>query len=343
MNLKPADGDWDKVIQVSTGAWFWHTRAWLDYSREYAAAGFVRDASFYVMDGGAHLAAVPVFVERWDGRPTLSLARGPLPAPACVRPDAFETALEGLKELARKEGVDRFQLRVPSLAPAVLESALPCSSPFLRHGGLDLPFQTQLVDLRKPLSELWSDVRHGFRADIRRAEKTMAARAWWGEELTDAKFKEYQYLHAKDAGRVTRPQATFDLMRDWCRQRRGVLIETSEAGKPVAFALLLLHGSGALYGSACKDPDKPKLPSMHLAQWTAVKWLKEESFRFYDLGQQDFSAQWFHSPSPKEVAISLFKRGLGGTTAPVFTAEFYLTPGGMRSAVLERLERNLPA
>lgn len=353
MDILPCDEkdaeSWDRFCAASPDAWFWHTTAWRRYTREYSGAAFVRDASFWIVEGSARLGIAPVMLETWDGAPSLGFSRGTLPAPAAdpnlspaKRREVLETAVGRLKTLAAENKIDRFQLRIPATAPSVLEAPLPMGNPLLRFDALDLPYQTQIIDLRRDMTALWADVRHGFQSDVKKARKTLTAKAWSGRELEDAKFKEYQELHAKDAGRVTRSQATFDMMRQWTRDGHAALIEVRDTEAPVAFALIMIFGKGAFYGSACKDPDKSKVPSMHLAQWAAVEHLKERGVLFYDLGQQDFGVQWFSSPSPKNVNISLFKRGLGGTSAPLFTAEFHLKSGGLRAAVEERLARNLP-
>lgn len=349
MELRPLAASeaaaWDAFCARSPDAWFWHTSGYQDYLREYAGARPFENASFWVLEGAVRLAAVPALI----GDGCLGYATwGALPAPALEpglspgkRRDVLEFAIERLKEIAARAGCESFVLRLPPLAPSHLESALPQANPFLRFGGLDIPYQTQVLDLRRDVKELWADVRHGHQADIKKAKKTLVSTIYDAKTLTDAKFREYQDMHFRDAGRMTRSQKTFDQMRDWVRAGHSALIEIAADGSPCAFALLLLYGRGVYYGSSCKDPARAELRSMHLAQWAAVEWLKPRGFLYFDLGPQAFGRQWFANPSNKEINIALFKRGLGGVSVPMHTSEFFLKPDGMRRAVVERANLNL--
>ena len=343
--LVPADHSaWDRFAESSPDAWFWHTTAWLTYTQEYSGSAFRKDLSFWVMAQNAPLAIVPAFLEEGPSGPRLAFAGQALPFPA-VEPSVGEEkraevrrfAVAGLQALAAQERIDSFQLRIPGLAPSVLESPLPPSNPMIRIGALDLPYQTQVIDLRQEEALLLSAMRDGHRYEIRRAERALSARVWSASDITDEKFLEYQRLHAKDAGRITRSQTTFDLMRSWVRSGHAVLVEVGQADSPVAFTLIILYGKGAYYGSSCKDPADPKLPASHLAQWTAMRFLKKTGATFYDIGIQQFGPQWFDRPSPKDIGISRFKRGFGGATVPLFTGEFHPDETRLRTAIERRL------
>lgn len=343
--LSPADHDaWDRFAAASPDAWFWHTTAWMAYTREYSGASFRKDLSFWVMAQNAPLAIVPAFLEEGPAGPRLAFAGQALPFPAaepsmgeekCAEVRRF--AVARLQELAAGDRIDAFQLRMPSLASSVLESPLPPGNPMIRLGALDLPYQTQVIDLRQDEARLLSAMRDGHRYDARRAERTLGSRVWTAADITDDKFLEYQRLHAKDAGRVTRSQATFDLMRSWLRSGHAVLVEVSQGDAAVAFALIITYRNGAYYGSSCKDPDHPKLPSSHLAQWAAMRFLKKSGAAFYDIGLQQFGPQWFDRPSPKDIGISRFKRGFGGTTVPLFTGEFHPDEARLRASIERRI------
>jgi hypothetical protein len=197
------------------------------------------------------------------------------------------------------------------------------ANPLARFSFFDLPALTQILDLRVDQSILWSGIRKGHKADIKRAQRKCDVQVWDRGTITPAKFSEYQALHQKDAGCMTRSQATFDMMHDWIRRGLAVLIEAEHGDQAVAFALLLLYKEGAYYGSGCKDPDHAELPASHLVQWEAIQWLKAHGYQFYDIGVQQFGPQWYEVPTPKEIAIAHFKRGFGGHTLPLVTGEFF--------------------
>jgi lipid II:glycine glycyltransferase (peptidoglycan interpeptide bridge formation enzyme) len=132
-------------------------------------------------------------------------------------------------------------------------------------------------------------------------------------------------------------------MQEWVQRGHAVLVEARHAGQPAAFALIIVFGAGAYYGSACKDPDLADIPASHLIQWETIRWLKAQRFEWYDLGPQQFSPQWFDPGDPKQVSISLFKRGFGGLTIPLVTAEFFYSKPLLEQAVERRWREYLEA
>lgn len=352
MQAKPLAEDecglWDRFAAASPDAWFWHTSAWAAYIKPYAGTAFRKELSFWVMEGADRLAIVPAMVDDRAGSLTLSYSLLPLPAPALrpglsleKRQQVLAFALKTLWEHADAFGVMSFRIQVPTLAPSVISSPLPQVNPFLKLGGLDIPCPVQVIDLRREQAELWREVRHGHQYDIRRAEKTMEALVWDASTLTDETFLGYQQMHAKDAGRVTRSQATFDRMRDWVRAGQAILVEVRSKGQAVAYALNVIYGQGAYYASAAKDPEQAHLPASHLTQWCSIEWLKKNGIQYYSTGYQQFGPQWYERPSSKELGISKFKRGFGGVAVPHFTAEFHKTEAGLKKALSDRLDRFL--
>src|SRR3990167_11119210 len=66
-------------------------------------------------------------------------------------------------------------------------------------------------------------------------------------ETDGAMFGLYQELHEKASGRKTRPQETFDLMREWIGQVHGVLLLSRYLCHFMAAAYFLVYEGGAYY------------------------------------------------------------------------------------------------
>jgi hypothetical protein len=67
-------------------------------------------------------------------------------------------------------------------------------------------------------------------------------------------------------------------------------------------------------------------------------WLKARGVQRYDLGFQYFGAQFHHVPGPKELSISLFKRGFGGQTRRVPMSEYFYSDAVLEQVTAERLQ-----
>jgi hypothetical protein len=321
---------WNRTAATSDDAWFWHTTGWLDFVQEVGRDRRPRNMSFVIAEGAEILAICPVTMEQVNGHWHMTYLQEFIPFPAfqpglveARRTAAMACYVKTLASLAKEHDVAYVRIGTPALAPAQLRAQLPTVSPLLRFGYFEVPIATQVVDLTQSVAALRAGLRKGHRADITRASRLCTVRVWDHTNITVQKFREYQDLHAKAAGGMKRSQRSFDLMLGWIRERHAMLVEASYGERPTAFALILLFGAGAYYGSACKDPDHRDLPSSHLVQWHTILWLKERQFHHYDLGLQYFDAQWCHVPSSKDLSLSSFKRGFGGRTLRVPMAEFF--------------------
>jgi hypothetical protein len=340
------DAVWQEALKESDDAWFWHTRFYANFLLEINKPRGVRDASFALVDKSSVIAACPLYLDEVAGTPQLGCGDEPVPFPALANTllqTAREKALERyFSELARLAKVHRavsIRMRISPLVRNHIANPLRPFNPLVRHGFLDLPVSTQVIDLRLDEGALWTDVRKGHRYDIRRAEKVCDTVFWDQETITPEVFARYQQLHGKDAGRITRSQDSFDIMFTWIKAGHAVLAEATREGRSVAFALIVLFADGAFYGSGCKDPDSFDLNASHMLQWRAILWLKESGCKYYDMGLQYFGPQWAHVPSKKEMSISRYKRGFGGVTIPVHSGEFFYQPDVLNKVLGGRLEK----
>ncbi|MBM4114205.1 MAG: GNAT family N-acetyltransferase, partial [Phycisphaerae bacterium] len=109
--------------------------------------------------------------------------------------------------------------------------------------------------------------------------------------------------------------------------------------RPAAFALVLYYRGSAYYASSCKDPDFVEIPTMHLVQWEAMRWLKARGISRYDIGAQHFGPRWDYIASPKERSIAAFKRGFGGETTRVDLVEKFYSADVLAEVGAERVQR----
>lgn len=341
---------WNQIAQESSDAWFYQTTHWLKFIEELTPARFVSNSSFFIADGDEPLAICPLIIEKGNHGKQFSFSNLPIASPAIKNSVGFEKRekilqyyIETLSSLAKTEEVVHGLVRIPSLSEFSTQRTRRTPNPFLKFGYFDLPYMTQIIDLADDLSVLWSNVRKGHKSDIKQAAKSCQIKFWHKENMSREKLSEYQEIHKKDAGRVTRSQKTFDMMLEWIQNGTAALVEANLEGKPIAFILLIIYKKGVYYGSGCKDPDHLKLPASHLIQWESIKWLKENNHHFYDIGIQCFAPQWFETPTSKEIGISRFKRGFGGDTTSLFTAEFFYSETLFKEITQQRVESYLSA
>ncbi len=335
---------WGALCGESPDAWFWHTREWLDYSVAYRPDLQARERSLLVVEGSRVHAVAPLLVERHPHGVELSFGGGHGPALALgaaggasdgLRRRVEDAGWQAVDGIAREEGALRARFAWSPLAPSAQQQHL---LPLLARGAVDTSLATQVIDLGPSLNALERGMRKGHRADVKRAGSLFTVEVLHGPQVAHERLAAYQAMHARAAGRVTRAQATFDMMFDWVRQGLAALVEASQDGQPVGFALLFLHGAGAYYGSGCTDPDAGDLPVGHALQWGAITWLREHGYARYEIGWQQYGPLPHDVPSAKEVNIARFKRGFGGQPLPLHRAERYYDAAFYRQVAAERTE-----
>lgn len=325
---------WDEFCLRSPDAWFWHTSAWLDYNLAYRPDMRQRSLSFMCKEGSQIEAVVPLLLgeEQKLGRlcRVLSLSGNPLPPPALppdLLPGRRQKILDRLfriiEGMARELGVHYASFQLSPIAPAQLQPQhAPYNTP-LRYGYLDCSISSQIVDLRLSADELWKSLRRDHQRNVERARESIEVRIFSRDSVSSGKFDEYRTMHARAAGRVTRPMRTFELMHQWIISGAGFLAEakTKADGKTIGFETF--HGyKNAVYSfSACNEPGHEHLPIRHLIQWEALLWMKQQGFHFYEVGNQQFGILPHDFPEQKNLDISAFKGGFGGFTVPIFRAE----------------------
>lgn len=170
-------------------------------------------------------------------------------------------------------------------------------------------WSTRVLDLAPEYGYLWRGVRKSYRSLIHAAERAYDIHAWIGRG-SSAQIRDCQAVHLADAGRTTRPQATWDVMARWADAGEAMIVGAYEREAPgdcVGFAYFVVHGQWAYYFSAAtlkKDVNAALV-------WTAIVALKACGVRTLEIGWQGEAAD------EKGQAIEFFRRGFGGSDVPV--------------------------
>jgi hypothetical protein len=334
---------WDRFCAESEDAWFWHTSDWLRYQRAYRPELASRDRSFFLEDGAEVVAVCPLLEETLGpGHVELGAGGSAAPAPVLASPldaarrrDASRAVGEAVDAIADAVGAARVTFRDSPLSPGFARRA-PLGNPLLDLGYLDVSLRTQVIDLEPPEAELWAGLRKGHRSDVRRAERTLEIEVLDTRTIRDEAFDAYRRLHAKAAGRVTRPAVTFDLMHAWIRRGDALLVTARQQGALLSVALLIVYKAAAYYASGANDPEAEGPGIAHLVQWRALQELKGRGVRRYEIGWQQQVPVLHDVASAKQRSISHFKHGFGGATWPLFAGEKYYSASFHREVATQR-------
>jgi hypothetical protein len=343
---KENENDWNDFCFKSGDAWFWHTTHWMNYVASYKPEYHPAQASFLVTENKRIIALCPLMLETHDDRKEFSFSAFAVPSPALAdemgnrqRKKALDFIFEYIDSRAKDLGIQKVSFRSSPLARDCSGAKSNPMNYLRRYGYLDAAFNTQLLDISPDPGHLKSDVRKGHKYDINRASKLMDARVYDAATIDRATFDCYCMLHHKDAGGITRPPVTFDMMFDWIKKGHAILVGVMLKGKDqfVGFSYHILYKSGAYYASACSDPDCGSMPIAHFILWESIRWLHDNGFRSFEIGWQFYGSEFHYQTSPKEHQISKFKRGFGGDQVSQAVGEKYYDPDLFEKAYMKKI------
>lgn len=181
-------------------------------------------------------------------------------------------------------------------------------------------WQTRVIDLTLDDTQLWRDVRKSYKPLIHRAER--AYQTWAiREDLEPCRL-----LHARVAGRETRPKASWELMQDWVsvgtlqviaggRTGFSALVNASaDRGSTRRASTTELLGFVAVYEweshaylghlASCVDDLNTMLT------WKAIAGAKSRGMKTFEVGWQG------QATDQKGQQIEFWRRGFGGEDRP---------------------------
>ncbi len=185
---------------------------------------------------------------------------------------------------------------------------------------LDTSVLSTIINLKKDLNEIWSNARKRIKRAINSMENMLKINFYTYKNISDEIFDAYQKMHLKAAGRKTRPEFTWNLMKNWITQNKAILVSAELNKEEIGFAIFILYKQNAYYASGANDPNKADLPIAHYLFWRVIKWLKQNLFNYFEIGVFSYPS-FFTIPSEKENQISFFKQGFGGKIYPVYQEE----------------------
>lgn len=341
------EDDWNEFCQKSSDAWFWHTTYWMNYVVNYRPEYNPTQISFFIKEDNKLIAACPLMLENHDGNKEFSFSAFAIPAPALSdetgskkQKKVLDFIFDYIDSNAKKLGVKKASFRFSPLADIYAQSKGYPSNYLLRYGYLDATFNTQILDISNDPDLLKSDVRKGHKYDINRASKMLDVHIYDEKSVNPEVFNLYRELHHKDAGRVTRPRITFDMMFDWIKMGKAILVGTTLKGKDqfVGFSHHIVYKNGAYYTSACSDPDYGEMPIAHFILWESIRWLHNSSIKRFEIGWQFYGSEFHYHTSPKEHQISKFKRGFGGEQVSQIVGEKYYDPATFEKEYMKKFE-----
>lgn len=279
---------------------FWQTSHWQNYVLNARFGVEYKNHSFMIEQSGEIIGLVPLIQENDQ----FTFQGGPTPEFIC-KPEHEKYVLEEIKRIAGENGVKRIHIK------GHIKGYLDCSA----YACIINPNET--------------DPTKGHRAAIKKAENYLT----YSIEPYLGTFQEDYY---RIAGKVTRPQTTFDILDKWLENGIGILL-TAKLGEMVAgYVYILRWKDCAYYFMSCVEPDCKCYNVTHFLLWKVFELLRDIGVKKIELGEQTYPSL-FCQPTDKEKNISLFKKGFGGQIVLNPASEYFFDKDYMRQAYVERI------
>lgn len=334
----------EKLSDISPEAWDaaclrmgisspWHTWHMLDY---YAKSCSAENHSFLLYnDQGLLVAVCPLFVAEERGRGgdstrSSSIGGAPLPSPLLCRQGDETRIRRNLRDLEEVLWGACAQLGILCARYVYRAySYVDAQAPFFVTGGMGdllalgcMPtfFQSVTIDLRRSIKTLEAELSKFHRKEIRKGESE-GQRVLVVDPATDAAaidmhFAAYQAAHCASAGRLTRPQSSFDAMRQMLHTGEATLFVNTFDGAPISY-LYCGERNGVAFGWSQVNVLPVHVGSpRHFLEWTAIVHYASRGFVLYDVGPKYYPGQTGVIVTDKLASIGFFKERFGGVLSP---------------------------
>jgi hypothetical protein len=267
------------------------------------------DESFAILDGGEPVGLIPCSAGSGEldyfGFPIRFFQRsGGVDWPAKV----LELAFDHLEKLATQHRTTRVTIADDAALGVLSAVGKQCLNRRAR-GALRL---TGLIELDRDEAGMKRNVRKSYHSLINWGGRNLQTRIVCAGNPDREMFARYQEFHRAVAGRVTRPQESWDVMFDWIAKGRGELIlGFLQDGELVTGTLVVDGTTTSFYASGVYDRDRFELPLAHWPLWQAILRSAERGMQVFDLGDLPLA----DAATSKEVAIGYFKRGFASNIA----------------------------
>lgn len=346
-----ANETWDTWVESIPTTTHLHSSWWIGFC--HARVPPSANHSFAVLDNkGEPIAICPLGVTEstiagstfkaanWDGiSPGAPAIRIDYP---CQRRRVKREVYNVYHEKIRQQGAAYINLRGFPFTAGILNNTLAPDhqAEALLEGYFCQVYNYLVVDLSLPTEDILKGMTKEQRKHIHQSERQgLEIREFRGDcEGVEEVFCQYQNAHIGSAGRMVRPQKSFDWMLDLLKKGKTTLFAAVVDRKPISFLYCGEFLNSAIgWSQANLDEFEKEHSPRHLLEYSAMLSYQRRHFRFYGLGDRWSSPQLHKVPSEKERSIAWFKERYGGVPWPDFFFERFLTRDLFEHIYQERL------
>lgn len=324
---------WNDLISRIDTVSYYHSWSWLDFSSKFS--NIKEHASFIVLDGDNPIAvcSLAVTYNAINDMHELSFPGAPLGIPAVIRDnsrlrrDTLDYIFNIYDSYVKNYGAKIIKMLYHPLDSVFCQSkslGFAYSFELLRYGMQYCVNNTAIVDLSLSEEMLLQNMSKYHRRHIMRSKKRGIYVKVFNRNNNVDELKRYfdfcQGVHFSAAGRMTRPQETWDSMYRGALKGDASLFVGFIDNIPLSYLYCGEFSSMAFGWSQANVKEyEGKYCPRHILEWQAILYYKDNGFNFYEIGEVFYKPQIFRSSTEKEISIGLFKERYGGFLLPKTT------------------------
>lgn len=339
---------WNEFCYDSTTAWFQHTTFWIELILNMSFEKSSKNHSFGVYENNRLVAVVPLVRVSMHGGDKIvysySMSSGiPIPYPAFINYIGENLLKKAKKAIFEKifsiNNVDYMTFYVHPLTDTVLNKEI-LTNPLPAFGFHDTTISTNILKLDKREEVLFRNIRKGHKSDIKTAIKNDNKVEFINSyNFDEGKFQIYRNIHFQAAGRQTRPDETWECMKNWVKDGYSMLGLLKKNDVYIAVAFINTYKYKAYYQSGATLPVYEGIKGIGtLLQWEIIKYLKMNGFTHYELGWNWYANISQEVADEKMLGISRFKAGFGADKYPLFRGEYFINKNYFKDVHKQRIE-----
>ncbi|MCP3917136.1 MAG: GNAT family N-acetyltransferase [bacterium] len=225
-------------------------------------------------------------------------------------PEVYREVLRALREeYADRRGLVLRLKPWEAQDPGDAQRELREAAGFTRRGDLPL-YKTFVLDLEHSVDKLHAALKNKWRYNLRRAQRhDHQIESLDGEEGVRIFMDLYREMHVRKGYYDTSEAELFpDIHASLPEHLRPHILATRVNGEIVAMVVISLIGTTGFYLFGATSPNGRSTGASYVVHWEAVRWLKEQGCRWYDL----VGAYPALSTPAESEGIRQFKSGLTG-------------------------------
>ena len=241
---------WDKWVHQIGGASYYHSWYWLNYMQNFA--GVEKVLSFMVLNNKNEPTAVcPLGVTLRDGLVSISFGGASCGLPALASDNARERKkvsdyiFEIINSIVKENDVSSLDFNWHPMNNRFLNGhPLSHEDLFmpLRYDFVPVLYNTLAIDLKLPAETLADNVsKYHYRHIARALKKGLSFKIFdFQSDSHKAKtmFDEFEKAHIASAGKLTRPQQTWDAMYETLQNKAATLFVVYSGEIPISYLFL---------------------------------------------------------------------------------------------------------